>query len=176
MEDHAIYRSPDGPITGLILFVIGCSTLALPLWVSESDFLGTRIRRGGALIKLIEQTIGWTAFTILMMMFAVWCITVGIAAFWKMINSEPDVRADGDQIEFHPALRREPARCNEIDYWTLHFASGHPVLTIYFFEKFWSLQSKWPRKSMTLEGGREDLEDLVQFFSNHPYMSSRFRG
>lgn len=174
-KDQVTFKNPDGPFTGFFVFFLGWGILTLPLWMTESDFLATRVRRGGGILKLIEQTIGWTTFSVLMMLLGVWCITLGFAALWKLFNRQPDLRAQSDKIEFHPALRRKSAKYNDIDYWTLHFASGHPVVTIYFVEKFWSLQSMWPRRSMVLEGGREDLEGLVEFFLHHPYMSMRFR-
>lgn len=174
MEERATYKSPDGPFTGLFLVVLGFVMVSLPIWMTEADFLGTRVRRGGGIMKLIEQSIGWTGFSLLMGLIGLWCAAMGICALWKGLNRTPDVTAYPDRLEYHPAVRRDDTTYEEVSHWGVHFASGHPVITLHFYDSYWSLQGKWPRTTMVLEGGKEDLEQLFNYFAQHPIMSQKF--
>ena len=98
----------------------------------------------------------------------------GVVSLWKAIDATPDVTAFENRLEFHPAVRRTHVQYNEISHWSIEIVSGHPVLWLYFNEPYWSLQGLFKRKTVKLEGGREDLEPLVNFFSRHPIMSGKF--
>ena len=171
----ATYRSPDGPIVGIGILLFSLGIMSIPLWMTEADLLGSHARRSG-FMKLLEQSIGWTGFCIVMFLFGAWLAASGLSALWKFLVKKPDVTAHMDHLEFHPAIRRDNAAYEEVENWKIHFASGHPVLTINFLDPFWSLQGKWPRKSLVLEGGKEDLQEIVNFFSSHPYMADRYIG
>lgn len=174
MAESASFKSPDGPVTGFFLVLLGLLTTSLPIWMTESDFLGTRVRRGGGLIKLIEQTIGWPGFTLLMGLFGLWLTAMGVVGLWKVINSKPDVTAYPDRIEYHPAVRRDTTSYDDLYSWSIHAASGHPVVTLRFHDNYWSLKGIIPRKSIVLEGGNEDLEELVNYLDRHPIARDKF--
>jgi hypothetical protein len=155
------------------MFALFACFVCLFGFVGEDDFLSARFRRGGFL-KLIEQIIGWQLFVFLMGAFALWCLNYGVVSIWKVIDGSPDVKAWDDRIEFHPAVKRTPVSYSDVQKWTLEHVSGHPVLRIYLKESYWSLQGLFKRRTIKLEGGKEDLEPLFSFFVSHHYMSERF--
>lgn len=174
MGDSASFRSPDGPLTGIGVVLLGLLTASVPIWLTEDGFLGARVRRGGGLLKMIEQTIGWPMFSLLMCLFGLWLIAMGAAILWKATDKKPDVTAYPDRIEFHPAVRREATSYDDLRSWSVRNASGHPVVTLRFYDKYWSLKGIFPRTSIVLEGGREDLEDLVNYLDRHPLARDKF--
>lgn len=159
---------------GLGFPLITFATFYLALYGNEAEFLQTRVRRGGGLIKLIEQSIGWGPFATLMLLFGCWCGVYGLVSLWKAVDSTPDVTAHQDQLEFHPAVRRATATYDEISHWCVEIVSGHPVLWIHFNEPYWSLQGLFRRKTVKLEGGKEQVGPLFEYFANHPIMSGKF--
>jgi hypothetical protein len=173
MAEQAEFRGDRSPVLGGGLVVLAGVFFALPLLMTEESFLNTRARRGGFL-KIIEQTIGWELFSLLMITFGVWVLAMGVAVLWKALNDTPDVTALEDRLEFHPAVRRAPASYDEVDYWRIEFESGNPVLRMHFFESHWSVQGIVRRKTVKLEGSTEDLEPLVGYFARHPVMSGKF--
>lgn len=176
MSDVAEFRSSRGynALLGIGLAALAVVTAGLPFYASEQEFLGTRIRRGGGILKLIEQTIGWQLFTILMVAFGLWLAVYGVVHLWKAIDTTPDVSARQDQVDFHPAVRGSSASYHEISHWRLEFVSGHPVLWIHFHEPYWSLQGLFKRTTVKLEGGKEQIEPLVNFFARHEDMGQKF--
>lgn len=161
-------------LTGLGLLFLTACIFFVGFFVSESEFLGTRVRRGGGLLKLIEQTIGWELFVLLIAAFGLWAAVYAIVLLWKVADARPDVTAYEDRLEFHPAVRRSSASYDEVSHWLVEFVNGHPVLWIHFDEPYWSLQGLFKRKTLKLEGGREDLEPLFEFFAHHPTMAGKF--
>lgn len=154
-------------LTGCFLFIIG--------FVSESEFLGTRARKSG-IFKILEQAIGWEAFSFLMACFALWTFVYSFVHMWKGVDATPDVTAFPNHIEFHPAVRRTPAKYEDVSHWSIEQVSGHPVVSIFFEEPYWSLQGLVRRKTVKLEGSGEQLTPLVGYFVNHPTMSLKFVG
>ena len=175
MDKVATYRSPDGPIAGIAILLSSFGIMSIPLWMTEADLLGIDARRSGFL-KLLEQSIGWTGFCIVMVLIGARLAALGLSALWKFYIKKPDVTAHMDHLEFHPAIRRDSAAYEEVDSWRIHYKRGHPVLTIKFLDFFWSLQGNWPRKSLVLEGREEDFQEIVNFFSSHPHMADRYIG
>ena len=105
-------------------------------------------------MRLIEQTIGWNGFSILLVCFGLWGAFYSLVSFWKAVVSTPDVTALNDHLEFHPAVKLAPVEYEEISHWSIEFVSGHPVLWIHLFEPYWSLQGLFKRKTIKLEGGK----------------------
>lgn len=159
---------------GIGLLLIPAGALYIALFSNEDQFLHTRVRRGGGIIKMIEQTIGWELFIFLMLLFGAWAMVYSIVSLWKVINTTPDVTAHPDHLEFHPAVRSSAASYDEISHWSIEFVSGHPVLWIHFYEAYWSLQGLFKRKTIKLEGNKEQLTPLFEFFSRHPIMNQKF--
>jgi hypothetical protein len=176
MTDQAEFKSGrwSNALTGLGLLLIPVGVFYLAMFSTEDEFLGTRVRRGGGLIKMIEQTIGWELFTILMLAFGLWAAIYSIVSIWKAVDGTPDVMALYDRLEFHPAVRRSPAQYDDISHWSVEIVSGHPVLWINFIDSYWSLQGLFKRKTVKLEGDREQLTPLVDYFSRHPIMREKF--
>ncbi|MFL6757513.1 MAG: hypothetical protein ACJ8EG_08050 [Sphingomicrobium sp.] len=176
MSEQAEFKlsRASNALTGLGLLFLTACILFVTLFVSESEFLGTRIRRGGGLVKLVEQTIGWELFVCLMIAFGLWVAVYAIVLLWKVIDARADVTAHTDRLEFHPAVRRSSASYDEDSHWLVEFVSGHPVLWIHFHEPYWSLQGLFKRKTVKLEGGREDLEPLFEYFAHHPIMMEKY--
>lgn len=176
MPEQAEFKSSrtSNALLGLGILIIPVSTFYIAMFANEDEFLGTRVRRGGGLIKGIEQTIGWELFAILMIAFGVWGGIYSIVSFWKAIDPTPDVTAFQNGLEFHPAVRRSAVAYDDVSHWTVHFVSGHPVLTIYLFESYWSLQGLFKRRTVKLEGDKEQLAPLVDYFSRHQIMGEKF--
>lgn len=176
MEDKAEFKLSRGSsaLTAVGLSFLTCCILFLPLYADEQRFLGTHIRRGGGLLKLIEQTIGWHAFVALMLLFGGWSAVYTVVTFWKVLDPTPDVTALPKELQFHPVVRRTPASYGEVSHWTIEIVSGHPVLWIHFLEPYWSLQGLFKRRTIKLEGGREEISPLVSFFTRHPIMARKF--
>lgn len=174
--DQAEFKSSrtSNILMGLGLIGLAGLIIWLPLYMSEEEFLNTRVRRGGGLIKMIEQTIGWELFSKLMLLFGVWCFVYGVVSLWKFFNTSADVTAFSDHIEFHPAVRRSSATYNDISHWRIEFVNGHPVLWLHFHEAHWSLQGLFKRKTIKLEGDKDQLSPLVEFFSQHHEMKGKF--
>ncbi|WP_152417347.1 hypothetical protein [Sandarakinorhabdus sp. AAP62] len=176
MSDQVIFKSKrtSNALLGISLFVLVGCVFYVALFTNEHDFLSTRVRRGGGLIKLIEQSIGWNAFVVLLILFSFWLTVYAIVALWKAIDGTPDVTAFPDRIEFHPSVRQSSALYDEISHWSIEIVSGHPVIWINFLESYWSLQGLFKRKTVKLEGSWEQLEPLVDFFSHHHDMGGKF--
>lgn len=158
----------------MALMALSILIVSLPFWITEERFLGTRVRRGGGLIKMIEQTLGWELFSLLMVIFGVMLAMWSIASIWKLIDDTPDVTAHPDHLEFHPAVRREPATYDDITHWSVEWVQGHPVLWLHFSERHWSLQGIYPRTTVKLEGGTEDLEELFAYLVRNDAMRPKF--
>ncbi|WP_294171738.1 hypothetical protein [uncultured Sphingomonas sp.] len=126
--------------------------------------------------ELIEQTIGWELSAGLLVLFGLWAAVYAIASLWKALNPVADVIAYEDRLEFHPAVRRAAASYDEISHWSIKASDGHPVVWLHFFEPYWSLQGLFERKPVKLEGGKEDVEPLVQFFARDPVMREKYAG
>jgi hypothetical protein len=176
MIEHADFKSTRGSnlLLGLGLLIIPVSTFYIALFGNEDEFLGTRVRRGGGVMKLIEQTIGWELFAALLVAFGLWAAVYSVVSLWKAFDSTPDVRAYPDRVEFHPAVRRAPARYDEISHWSVEFVNGHPVLWIHFIEPYWSLQGLFRRRTVKLEGDKQQLEPLADYFARHWDMGEKF--
>jgi len=159
---------------GLGLLLIPAGVAYLVFFSSEDEFLHTRVRRGGGLMKLIEQSIGWETFCFLMLAFAVWAIAYSAVSFWKVFDGTADVTAYDDHVEFHPAVKSVAATYDDISHWNVQMVSGHPVLWIHFFDTYWSLQGLYPRGTVKLEGSAEELEPLITYFSDHVQMREKF--
>jgi hypothetical protein len=175
-SSHADFKSSrlSNFLTGLGLLIIPAFTFYLSLYESEEELLETRARRGGGFIKLIEQTVGWDLFVILMIAFGIWGGIYSIVSFWKAIDATPDLRALVDRIEFHPAVRNSSVTYNEVSHWFVEFVSGYPVVWIHFYEPYWSLQGLFKRKTIKLEGDKEKVRPIVGYFSRHPVMKRKF--
>ncbi|WP_422059783.1 hypothetical protein [Sphingopyxis sp.] len=173
--DYAEFRSTraSNALTGLGLLSFTACVVYVGFFMNETEFLGTRARRGGFL-KIIEQTIGWELFVALLLAFAAWAAVYGVVSLWKAVDSTPDVTALPDRLEFHPAVRGAPASYSEISHWSVEIVSGHPVLWLHFHEKYWSLQGLWKRKTVKLEGDKEQVTPLFEFLCNHPIMREKF--
>lgn len=174
MPEVAEFKSSrsSNALVGLGLIALSGACLFF-LFASEEDFLQTRARRGG-ILKIIEQTIGWEAFLVLITLFGAWLIVYAIVHLWKAVDATPDVLARMDRIEFHPAVRRHAVAYDEISHWRVEMVSGHPVLWLHFFDGYWSLQGLFKRKTVKLEGDKDQLTPLVNFFAGHPVMSQLF--
>lgn len=175
VPDHAEFKSTHKSNfwVGLGLLIIPVSAIYIAFFLNEDVLLETHARRGG-IMKLIEQSIGWVPFSILLLLFGAWATVYSIASFWKLADSTPDLTAYLDRIEFHPAVRRRSASYDEISHWRIEIVSGHPVLWIHFRRAYWSLQGLFRRRTVKLEGDREQLTPVVTFFSYHPVMSQKF--
>ena len=174
MPASASYRTPESLFCGVLMLLVSLGILSVPLWMTEDELLDSNARRSG-LFKAVEQTIGWEAFSGLVIVIGIWVLSMAASLIWKAISGRPDVEAFADRIEFHPALRTRPARYDEIDRWSLQIAKGRVVLKLHFVSWFWSLQSKWPTKVLTIDAHPNDLDDLMQFLAKHPQMSERLR-
>ena len=178
MSERAEFRlsRASSAFTGLGLLFLTASVFFVALFSNEAEFLHTRVRRGGGIMKLIEQTIGWELFALLLILCGLWAAVYAVVSLWKAISPVADVTAYDDRIEFHPAVRRAAASYEDISHWSIEHVSGHPVVWLHFLEPYWSLQGLFKRKTVKLEGGKEDVEPLVQFFARHPVMSEKFAG
>lgn len=175
MQDVAEFKSSRASNAGLglgLLAIFGCAA-GLPFYASEDSFLHTHVRRGG-MMKLIEQTIGWPLFCVLMIAFGLWCAVYGVVHLWKAFDATPDVTAHNDRLTFHPAVKPSPANYEEIAYWKIELVSGHPVLWLHFHEAYWSLQGLFNRKTVKLEGGREKILPFAEFLFNNQHMAEKF--
>jgi hypothetical protein len=141
--------------------------------MNEESFLSSEVRRGG-IFKLIEQAVGWNIFAAGFCLFGLWIAVYAVVSIWKAYDPTPDVAATEAGLKFHPAVRRSPARYEEISNWSLEIVSGHPVLWIRFYKPYWSLQGLFRRTAVKLEGGREQLKPLVDFFAHHSLMRTKF--
>jgi hypothetical protein len=115
-------------------------------------------------------------FLVLLALFGIWAANYAVVSLWKAMDATPDVTAFEDRLEFHPAVRRSAATYDEISHWSVETVNGHPVLWIHFFEPYWSLQGLFKRRTVKLEGDRDQLMPLVDFFAHHPDMSEKFSG
>ena len=165
-------RASNGVLGIGLLLLFGC-ILYVTLFGSEDELLGAHVRRGG-IIKLIEQAIGWPLFVALMLAFGTWVAAHGIASLWKAIDARPDVTARGDRLDFHPAVKGSASDYEDISHWSVRFEEGNPVVWIHFFDPYWSLQGFFKRRTLKLEGSREQLEPIVNFFGTHPVMAEKF--
>jgi hypothetical protein len=175
--DQAVFKSGrvSSAFLGLgLLALVGCIGWMV-LFMDEDRFLGSHTRRGG-IIKLIEASIGWPAFVVLMLLFGGWLTVYAAVSLWKALDGTADVTAMPDALHFHPAVRGSPASYDELSHWRIEMVSGHPVLWLHFHQAYWSLQGLVKRKTVKLEGGQEDLEPLVNYFSRHPVMNGKFVG
>ena len=71
IPEQAVFKSTriaNGFLGVGLLVLAGCVSYIV-LFIDEDQFLHTRTRRGGGLMKLIEQTIGWEFFIVLMVLF-----------------------------------------------------------------------------------------------------------
>lgn len=166
-------RRSSNALLGLGLLLIPVSTFYIAFFGSEGQLLGTRGRRGSGFLKLIEQTIGWDMFVVLMIVFGLWGIVYSIVLLWKAIDSTADVKALYEGLEFHPAVKNSPTSYDEVSHWSIEMVSGHPVVWIHLNESYWSLQGLFKRKTIKLEGDREQLMPLVDYFSHHPAMMNK---
>lgn len=132
------------------------------------------MRRGGGIMKLIEQTIGWNVFSVLMIAFGVWAGIYAIVSLWKAIDTTPDITAYSDHLSFHPAVKKSKLSYEDVSYWSVEYVSGHPVLWIHLLEPYWSLQGLWKRKTVKLEGDKEQLTPMFEYFSRHEIMREKF--
>jgi hypothetical protein len=175
MNEQATFRGDRNLILAFFMLLLGVGCFIFPFFFNEDDILSSRARRSG-ILKLIEQTVGWELFCLLILVFGAWALAMGIAVLWKAIDSTPDVTATYEGMTFHPAVRRTPASYEDVDYWKIEIVSGHPVVWIYLFDSYWALQGMFPRKTVKLEGSREDLEPIVAYFDSHPEMAAKFLG
>ncbi len=111
---------------------------------------------------------------VLMLLFGAWLSVYSVVSLWKAFDGTADVTATAGGLRFHPAVRASPASYDELSHWRMEMVSGHPVLWLHFHDAYWSLQGLFKRKTVKLEGGREDLEPLVTYFSQHPVMRGKF--
>ena len=160
--------------TGVGLVVLSGVFFWLPLYMTEDDFLHTRVRRGGGIIKLIEQTLGWELFSILMFVIGFSVAVMGLVSLWKAINTKPDARVLETHLEFHPAVHRHDLDYQDVSHWSIKFSNGHPVLWLHLLEPYWSLQGLYKRKTIKLEGDKDQLGPIVDFLLRHPIMSLKF--
>jgi hypothetical protein len=109
-----------------------------------------------------------------LLLFGGWLTVYAVVSLWKAFDGTADVTATPNRLDFHPVVRRLPASYDEISHWRIEMVSGHPVLWLHFHNSYWSLQGLFRRKSVKLEGSREDLEPLTNYFSRHPIMSGKF--
>ena len=158
---------------GILAIFFALVVLSIPILATEEEFLGTRVRRGG-ILKLIEQAIGWELFLALMVMFALLVGAWGIVHIWKAVNTTPDATALADRMEFHPAVRRTAVTYDEIAKWTVEYSNGNSILWLHFHKPYWSLQGLFRRKTVKLEGSREEIQPLDDFLSTHPVMRYKF--
>lgn len=154
-------------LAGCFVWLVGFS--------SEDDLLNSHARKSG-IFKLIEQAIGWPAFCFLMACFGLWLLVYSVVHIWKGLDATPDVTALPNRIEFHPAVRRTAASYDDISHWSIEYVSGHPVVWIHLHQAYWSLQGLFKRKTIKLEGGREKLTPLIDYFSRHQVMGQKFLG
>jgi hypothetical protein len=152
-------------LTGCIVWLVGFS--------SEEELLHSHARKSG-IFKLIEQAVGWPAFCFMAACFGFWLLVYSVVHIWKALDSTPDVTALPNCIEFHPAVRRTAASYSDISHWSIEYVSGHPVVWIHLHQAYWSLQGLFKRKTIKLEGGRDKLAPLVDYFSHHHVMSQKF--
>lgn len=176
MSDFAEFKSTrlSNFLLGIGLLIIPISTFYISFFGNEEKLLETRVRRGGGFIKLIEQTIGWELFVVLMIAFGIWGGVYSFVSIWKAIDAKPDVKALPDRLEFHPAVKRSSVSYDEVSHWSIEIVSGNPVVWIHLNEAYWSLQGLFKRKTIKLEGDREQVAPIVEYFSRHSTMNGKF--
>ena len=157
---------------GVGLTLLAAVALSLPIIATEEEFLGARVRRGG-IIKLIEQSIGWEAFVVLIVLFALGMLRLGIISFWKAVNDKPDLLASPERLEFHPSLRRFSASYDDIESWSIQTANGFS-LRLRFLSPHWSLQNIFGRRVIKIAADRRCLVLVAEYFDRHPVMSEKY--
>lgn len=180
MTDTAEFRAKRSEhlISAGLASVMSAAMFGAALTGTEDRLLQSRPRRGGGIVKLIEQTIGWDLFVMLM-------LTIGIVAAvaslyfavlfaWTTFDRRPDVRALQDRVEFHPALKASSTTYDQVLYWAVANDHGFPALVIHLKSGYWSFKGLLKRKTIRLEDKRERLEPLIGYFLRHPGMSAKF--
>lgn len=167
------------PRMGVISAIIGFTILVggplyVALFMDEHEFLHAKMRRGGRIVKAIEQSVGWDNFAILTLAFALFTTVVFVVVLWKITDNTPDITAYHDRLYFHPAVRFNSANYDDISRWNVERSGGKSVLCIEFHESYWSLQGLYKRKNLKIESGSDELKPLTEFFSHHQEMRQKF--
>jgi hypothetical protein len=78
MTNYAEFKSSrlSNFVLGIVLLLIPVSTFGIAFLGNEDEFLDTRVRRGGGILKLIEHTVGWDMFVVLMVAFGIWGVYI----------------------------------------------------------------------------------------------------
>lgn len=138
---------------------------------SEKDLLKSHAR-GGGIVKLIEQLIGWELFSTMVLIAGFACAVATFFFLWKTVYTKPDLQAFDDGIDFHPAVKFTGVSYEDVDHWKVTKEDGL-VLTLQLHDSYWSLKGIVPRKTLKFERSEAELRPIVLFWYNHPVMGGK---
>lgn len=175
MGEEVEYRTPRGAaaMMALLLSAFAGGAVYVALWTSEEDLLNARVRRGGGLVKMVEQTIGWNAFVLLVLGIALLLAIYAVSYWWRAVDGRPDVTIHADRLQFPPAIRPKDALFDEVKSWAIEQVHGAPSIRMMFEQPYWSLQGLVPRKSLKIEGKPALLEPFIEKLVHHPVLGPK---
>jgi hypothetical protein len=157
----------------LMLGMVAALVAMIVFWDNDSLFY-TRDTHNQGLIKPFQRLIGWPAFLALVVLLGLWFLAYALVQIWKVIDTTPDVTATPSGLRFHPSMHK-PAAYGDVDHWSFEGRSKGAFLSIRFRDPYWSLQSLFRRRSMTINDTRANLQPLADYLLDQPEMKLKFR-
>lgn len=182
MPDYVEFRMPRAQqiFSGILFLGLSPIFFMMVFFYSEAEFLNKRTTGKGGILKLLEQIIGWEAFTVLMTAIGVYFLYIALTAIRAGISRTPNVMAFREHMKFHPTVKTSPVSYDNVVSWSFGPHRSQSILTKHWFclsfhldQPYWSKRLLIRRKKLEFACRKEQFHSIVEFLSQHPVMGPK---